>query len=35
MALQFDNKISLGHLISIVAIAMAGMTAYFDLIGVG
>lgn len=31
MGLQFDNKISLGHLISIAIIAFGGITAYSDL----
>lgn len=29
--LQFDNKISLGHIISIVLIIFGGVTAYADL----
>ena len=31
MGLQFDNKISLGHLISIGLVAFGGITAYSDL----
>lgn len=33
MALQFDNKISLGHIISIGVIIIGGITAYADLRG--
>jgi len=31
--LQFDNKISLGHLISILLIIVGGVTAYADIRG--
>ena len=33
MSLQFDNKISLGHIISIALIIFGGVTAYADLRG--
>jgi len=31
MALEFDNKISLGHVLSVAVIAIGGMVAFFDL----
>ena len=33
MALEFDNKISLGHVLSVAVIAIGGMVAFFDLRG--
>jgi hypothetical protein len=33
MALEFDNKISLGHVISVGVILIGGMVAFFDLRG--
>jgi hypothetical protein len=33
MPLEFDNKISLGHVISVGVILIGGMVAFFDLRG--
>jgi len=33
MSVEFDNKISLGHMLSVGAIAVAGLVAFFDLRG--
>lgn len=33
--LQFDNKISLGHIISLAFMFIAGITAYADLLATG